>query len=330
MLIPGFSNLNFAALLEPFRLANLVGGRSLYEWTLLSTDGSPVSTSSLIPIPVQGSIYDPVEVDDLFVISGYRVEDHCNHSLFGRLRKIARFGCRIGGFGTGAVVLAKAGLLDGYRATVHWEVMDEISDRFPNIELVSDRYVIDRGRYTSGGAGASLDFALELIGASHGKGFALGLGSRFIYSQYHPSTEPQMLLDTGDIGWRDPLVGSAIVLMKRHAAPCISTFEIAELLGIRVRTLQRRFLKALSVSPGEFYRDIRLDFGRKLILYGRRSVEEVAATTGFGSGSAFARAFRHHYGIAPSALRRSALRDPNDLASDGSQSDRRFKQNVEE
>ncbi len=309
LLLPEFSNLTFAALLEPLRAANRAAGQQLYAWRLLSSDGGPVASSSGVRVAVDGALGEgPLGEGSapgvLFLVASYNAERAATPGLLAKLRRLGRSGVQFGGFESGSYALARAGLLDGYRATTHWEDLEDFAQKFPRVETVPDRFVIDRNRFTTGGATPALDFALELIRAQHGLGIALDVGSTFIYDQERLSSDPQQIVSLGRLAWREPKLAEAIQLMEQHIEAPLPVEVIARRAGLQARGLQRLFKAVFGVTPGDYYQGLRLNAGRRLIQRSDKTVSEIALICGFGSASAFARAFRQRFGMAPSELRR--------------------------
>src|SRR5262249_33182161 len=172
--------------------------------------------------------------------------------------------------------------------------------------VLPDRFVIDRRRVTSSGALPTLDLMLELLRRDHGLGLALAVSSTFIYEQEHAGHDPQHMVAAGRLSWQDPLLVRAIRETEAHIDHPRAIAAIARATGVGTRELLRRFRLKLQTSPKTYYTHLRLGLGRRLLEHTDRPISEVALATGFGSASAFARAFRERFGMTPSALRRAA------------------------
>ncbi len=302
--LPDLSLLCLASTLEPLRAANRVAGRTLYGWRLLSPDGAAVSTSSGLPIPVEGKFNSESVRDALIVVASFNVFRHSTPALLAGLRRAVRRGGPLGGVEAGAWVLALAGLLDGRRATTHWEDLEEFAGRFPNIDVRRDRFVVDGPRFTTGGASPALDMMLNLIRARQGYALALDVASIFIYDQSRAAEDPQPMVSLGRLGWHEPRVSAAIRLMEERVERPLAIPAIAKRAGVGARTLEGLFLRTVGMPPRDYYLALRLNAGRRLVLESRKSMTEIAATTGFGSASAFARSFRSRFGESPREARR--------------------------
>lgn len=304
LLLPQFSLLSLSATMEPLRAANRAGAQTHYRWRLLSTDGDVVPSTSQVPFPVHGRFDPEDDRDALIVVSAFNVYRYSRPILPG-LRQVARKGVPLGGVEAGSWALAMAGLLDGYRATTHWEDLDEFANEFPHVDVVPDRYVIDRKRFTTGGATPALDMMLEIIRADHGMALALSVAGIFIYEQDQPSTDPQHIVSAGRLALAAPQLVRAIRLMEETLAEPLPIQEIARHAGYSLRNLQLYFQNHLGSTPQAYYLELRLNAARRQLQQTRHSVAEIAEACGFNSASAFARAYRRRFGEAPLATRRS-------------------------
>lgn len=298
--------MSLAATIEPLRAANRVAAQDLYAWRLFSQNAAPPVSSSGIPIQVEGALDPDAPRDALVVIAAFNARSHAVPVL-ARLRQAARLGVPLAGVESGSWVLAQAGLLDGHRATTHWEELEEFGAAFPNVEVVSDRYVLDRRRFTAGGAAPTLDMVLHMIREQHGLALALDVASIFVYDQRQEAGEPQPVVSLGRLATRDPAIAAAIRTMQSHLDEPLPVAVIARGLRLSVRTMQMRFRMQLGMSPHAYYLDLRLAAARRMLQQTGHGVAEVAAASGFASSSAFARAFRARFGKSPMEVQRQTF-----------------------
>ena len=307
--LPAFSNLTLAAIVEPLRVANREAGRRLYRHRLLSLDGGPVTSSSGLRVEADLSIAaaGPVggggTLDALFVVASYEVQAQIRPPLLDWLRRIGPRLSALGGMETGPLLLAHAGLLDGYRATTHWEDLEDFAARFPEIAVANERFVVDRDRVTTAGAIPTLDFVLNLIRHQHGLLLALDVGGAFIYEQDSAPADPQHIVSLGPLRWMEPKLSLAVDLMEANLGEPLPLAEIAGRSGLGERALQRLFQKRLGRAPQQVYLAIRLNAARRLLAQTELPVAEVADACGFGSRVSFHRAFKRAFEQAPSAFR---------------------------
>jgi transcriptional regulator GlxA family with amidase domain len=299
LVLPDVSLLSLASTIEPLRAANRVAGRMLYRRRLLSPDGGPVPTSGGMPVPVEAQFFSDDVRHCLVVVAAFNVATHARPPLLGALRHVARRGVTMGGVESGSWVLAMAGLLNGRRATTHWEDLEAFAARFPEVDVRPDRYVIDGPRFTTGGASPALDLMLHLIRTRHGHALALDVASIFIYDELRAAGDPQPMVSLGRLGWDEPRVAAAIRLMEERIERPIPIPRLARQAGIGPRMLETLFLRAVGMPPRDYYAALRLNAGRRLVLDTHRSITDIAGQTGFGSASAFARSFRARFGESP-------------------------------
>jgi AraC family transcriptional regulator, glycine betaine-responsive activator len=304
LVLPRFSAMTLAAVTEPLRAANRAADRALFAWTLLSEDGEDVPSSSGLRLRPDAALATAGRFDVLFVVASYEAERHASVRVLRFIRAAARAGAVLGGMESAAYVLAAAGVLDRHRATTHWEDLADLAERFPAIDVVPDRFVIDRDRLTSGGALPTLDLMLELLQRDHGPSLALAVASAFIYDREHRGADPQPMRAVGRLAWQDPKLTRVIRLMERHIESPLPVADLAAAAGIGARELHRRFRTHLRTTPSRYYADLRLFLARRLLEHTDHPVSRVAVMSGFVSGSAFARAFRDRFAVSPSSVRR--------------------------
>ncbi len=310
LLLPRFSNHCLANALEPLRAANALSGQTLYRWQLVSLQSDSVSSSSGIQIRSTQTLANLERADALWVLSSYDYRRQSTPLLLTQLRRAARKVAVVGGLDTGSFLLAQAGLLDGHRATIHWQEMDAFQEQFPQVKTVADRFVIDRNRITAGGATTALDLMLHLIGERHGEALRLDVSALFIYDRPHAGGDPQRALHLAPAPAQAPAVASAIGIMEANLEEPLSIGEVGRRSGCTQRELERRFRRALDATPLFYYRHLRLAAARRMVLETERRVSEIAVRTGFGSASALTRAFREHFGDTPRSVRASVRSSP--------------------
>lgn len=304
LLLDGFALLSTAAALEPLRAANMFSPTLAYDVTLLSASGKTATAS--IGAQFETRYFRDVTPlhDIIFVVAGSDSARVNDPALYAWLRQAERNGVALGGISGGALLLAKAGLLDGRRFTIHWHHYDDF-DALPGSWLLERRlFVIDRDRYTCAGGSAPLDMMHAIIARDHGMRFAQRISDWFIQTEIRGSDAPQQASISSRYGVLPDGVMAALELMESHIADPLDQEQLAELAGISSRQLRRQFVEAFGRSMMGEYRRIRLETARDLIETSSLPLSEVAQMTGFGSQTHFSDAYRRTYGEAPSALRR--------------------------
>ena len=297
------NTLSLAAAIDPLRAANRRSGRRLYDWRLFSPDGAAVRLTSGIVFEA-GALPARPEFDALMVVAGFRLEEQATPALLARLSGLAPGLKALGGVDGGSWFLARAGLLDGQTATTHWEDLELFATRFPDVDVVRDRYTISGRYFTTGGASPCIDMMLHLIRARQGPDLAMRVAGTFIHDTVQPGHAPQSLVPGGQLSRLAPPVARAVALMQERLEDPPAIAEIARATGLSTRHLEQRFRRALGTTPGAFFRDLRLHEARRLVLETGLAVQEIALCTGFASQASFARAFRARFGRSASGLRR--------------------------
>lgn len=301
LVLPQASILEVASALDPLRNANRQLGREAFRWRIVSPDGGPVALTCGLSLPSAGPLAAASGAEALIVIAGYRLDQSATRPLIRDLRRMApRFGL-VGGVDAGPWVMARAGLLDGYRATVHWEDLEDLAAAHPEIDVVPDRFVIDRNRVTIGGAAPAQDFMLHLIAARHGPALARQVALSFLTTP-QPGRQPQTAPDPDPA--LDPRVAAAVARMEARIDTPEPVAATAAAVGLSARRLEALFRQAFGSTPGAHGLALRLQAARRMLTDTRHPLAEVALRTGFSSPATLSRAFRRAHGHPPGALRR--------------------------
>lgn len=302
LVLPQSSILEVASTLDPMRSANRHLGQEAYRWRVVTPDGRAAPLTCGIELPSTGPLSAAEGADALVVIAGFRQSEVATAPLIRDLSRMASRFTAIGGIDAGAWVLARAGLLNGSRATVHWEDLEDIASAHPQVDVVPDRWVIDRNRFTAGGASPAADLMLHLIGMRHGPALARQVAASFLTTP-RPGSEPQLAPPIPANTRLDPRVAQAVARMEARIDSPETMWETARTVGLSPRRLETLFAQALQTTPAAFALSLRLQAARRMITDTRHPLADVALRTGFSSPSALSRAFRHHFGQPPSALR---------------------------
>ena len=306
LLVPGFPMMAFSSAVEPLRAANLVSGRTLYQWHLLSPDGEAVQASNGIPVVPDGPMAEAPALHALFVCSGLDPQGFDHPRAFAWLRERAQSGTPLGALSTGTFALARAGLLAGYRCTTHWEFLPALAEGYPGIEVSTGLLEIDRDRYTSAGGTAAMDLMLHLIARDHGDALAAAVSNNFLHGRIRAPADRQPMTEQIRLRTRAPKLAAAIDLMQVHVEHPLSTAELAARIGMSRRQLERLCQLHLGCTPRDYYMQLRLEHARVLLLETGLSLLNVALASGFTSQSHFGACYRHHFGHSPGTERRGA------------------------
>ena len=298
-LVPQFAMLSFASALEPLRSANRLSGRALYSWHILSKDGGPVLASNGIPVVSEASIDQAPALDALVVCAGIDAHLYEDRAVFAWLRRMARRPIEIGAISLGPYVLARAGLLDGYRCTLHWENLSGFMEAFPELDVTSELFEIDRDRFTCSGGIAGLDLMLQLIQREHGADLATAVSEQFIHERIRDRHDRQRMALPARLGVRHPKLLSVVKRMEQTLEEPVSCADLARDVKLSGRQLERLFRKYLGRTPTRYYLDLRLKHARLLLLQTDMSVLDVALAAGFVSASHFSKCYREQFDKTP-------------------------------
>ncbi|SAL83481.1 transcriptional regulator [Caballeronia arvi] len=310
LLLPEYSMMTLASATEPLRMANRLSGEQLYRWHLLSATGSPISSSSGFALET-ASIQNKLskEFDWIFVIAGFGHETHRDPAIHRYLQLAAGKGVGIGAMSTGSFVLARAGLLRGYRCTLHWEALRQFSEEFPGIEVQRELYVRDRSRLTCAGGTAGIDLMLDQISADHGVVFAAEVADVLLHSRIRGADEFQRMAVNLRYHIHDARIVKAVELMEQNLESPISLDEMAALCSLSVRQLERLWRQIFECSPKTFYVNLRLAEARRLLRESTESKASIAMRCGFSSASHLGAAYIKRYGRSPGLERPMSVGD---------------------
>lgn len=300
LVLPQSSILEVASTLDPLRAANRHLGAEAYRWRVVTPDGQAAPLTCGISLPAHGPLAAAEGADALIAIVGFRQFEVATPALIRDLARMAPRFAAMGGIDAGAWVLARAGLLNGYRATVHWEDLEDLSAAHPQVEVLPSRWVIDRNRFTAGGAAPAADLMLHLIESRHGPAIARHVAQGFV-STPQPGQLPQVAPQPP--ARLDPRVAEALARMEARIETPEPASATARAVGLSPRRLESLFAEALQTTPAAHALGLRLAAARRLLTDTRHPLTEIALRTGFSSPSALSRAFKARYGSSPSSLR---------------------------
>jgi AraC family transcriptional regulator, carnitine catabolism transcriptional activator len=299
LLMPEFSFIGFAALVEPLRIANRFQADA-YAWRMVSVDGQPVTASNGIPLHPQARLADASDSDGLFVISSFNPLRHYTPEIGQQLRTRVQQGTTLGAIDTGCFILAQAGLLKGATVTLHWEAVPAFRELFAQVEVRDEaRFTIAPRLLTSAGGTASVDLMLEVISRDHGSELALRVSEQLVSGWVRDREDHQRLQVSARYKVHNAKVAQVIALMEQRLEAPLSSDALALRLRITRRQLERLFQEHLGTSPVNFYLRLRLGRARHLLRQSSLDVTEIALACGFSSASAFSRAYRRQFDLAP-------------------------------
>ena len=308
LVLPDSSMMSLASALDTMRAANRIAGRELFEWGIATLSGKPVALTCGLEVDPDTRLDAGLRGDVLIVIASFNQQQHAGPVHLKLIKRIARNFGAIGGIEAGSWILARCGLLENRAATTHREDLEEFARHFPTIDLKPDRFVVDGRVFTTGGASPTFDFMLYLIRLRYGYPLAMEVSSVFIYDGARSAADIQPLVSLGMLEGDEPRVAAAIQVMEQHIDDTLSIPQVAAQVDLSVRMLEYLFRQTLNMSPASYYRRLRLQTARRMVVDTRLRLQEIAIRTGFNSLSAFSRRFRQYYRESPGECRRLSRR----------------------
>ena len=290
--------------LEPLRMANRVSGRQVYDWRIVSLDGRPVAASDGLMLTPTEQLSHAGPLDLVFVCGGINVRDAVSPALVAALRRLAAKRMPLGALCTGGYALAQAGLLDGYRATIHWENLSALREQFPRV-LISDHvFTIDRNRYTCSGGVAPLELMLNLIEDKLGPQVSRRVSEQFIVERIRDGSDRQYVPLRAQVG--RPVHRSVLAVaevMEANIENPLPLELIARQSGLSRRQIERLFKQQVDCVPKRYYIELRLKRARELLLQTSMPIMAISTACGFQSPPHFSKCYRKHFGHPPTAER---------------------------
>lgn len=305
LLLPPVGLLPLAGAVDALLVANDLLGQRAFDVALLSLDGQPVAGHAGQVVHVAHALAEAPPLAGFFVVSdGLPFDpDPRLDAVTRACTALAASGGLVGGIGTGAAWIAPSGLLRGHRWTLHWAHVAQTADRHADSIVSSNLYEIDRSRLSCAGGTASLDLMIAWLGLQHGERFAQQLVAHFGLERLRARDEGQRVPSAARLGGSAKLV-EAVALMEANIGEPLTTEDIARLVGVSRRQLERLFRQNLDALPSRWYLELRLERARRLLQQSSQSILQIGLSCGFSSAPHFSNAYRSHFGRTPRDERR--------------------------
>jgi transcriptional regulator GlxA family with amidase domain len=300
----------FANFVDVLRLAADEGDRSrpiLCDWRVLSDDMNPVASSCGVVVQPHERLGDPRKFDYIVVVGGLIDEIPNLSSEYTRyLQRAAASKVPLVGVCTGAFILHRAGLMDGYRCCVSWFHHADFLEQFDGLKPISDQiFIVDRDRLTCSGGASSAHLAAYLVEKHVGRAQSRKSLHIMIIDDALRAEKPQPGIPL-DLTTDDVLVKRALLLMQQNIDTPLAVEEIARRLGANRRQLERHFRRCVGMAPMLACKMMRLEYAEFLLLHTEKTITEIAISTGFCDSSHFIRRFRGRNGATPGTYRERA------------------------
>lgn len=311
---PGVLGLDVVGPLEVFAMANRFGARPAYAPSVVSMAGGSVTATSGLTIDTEPAAAIPEPIDTLIVAGGYDLRQAAgDRDLLAWLVTAAGSARRVASVCTGAWLLARAGLLDGRRATTHWTVCEALATHFPSVDVQTDSiYVRDGEVWTSAGVTAGMDLALGLVEHDHGPELSHAAAREMVMFVHRPSGSPQI---SAQLAVRRPVrepLREVLAHIAEHPDADLSVPTLARRCAMSVRAFSRAFRHETGTTPAAFVQASRVDAARRLITTTDATFEDIAGACGFGTVETMHRTFQRTVGTSPGRFR--PRRDPRPVA----------------
>ncbi len=305
-----FSMIAFSNAIEILRMANYLLGHEAYQWSVITHDGAPVEASNGLSFSNTSKLSDISSFDMLLVCGGVDIESATSPAVVKLISQLSKQNIWLGSLCTGSYALAKAGALDGYKCTIHWENMASLCENFPYITFMEELFVIDRDRCTCAGGTASIDLMLAFIFARFGKNLVTEISDQFMVVRARDSKDQQHIPVAARTGYSHKALIEVSTLMEANIEEPLPLNELARLAGLSQRHLQRMFNHTLNMSPMHYYLNLRLRRARSLLLQTEMSIMGIAIACGFQSSCHFSKTYRTLFGYSPSKERQQNQHTP--------------------
>jgi transcriptional regulator GlxA family with amidase domain len=280
------------------RTANRLSGKSLYDWQFYAPDSEPVSASSGITIPTR-PLNEARDLETLIICAPNTAQEFDRAASLKFIRGLDSQGVNLGSVSSGSFILARAGLLDNCRCTIHWENIPVFKEIYPQLDVAFSLYEIDNKRFTCSGGTAALDMMLKLIEIQHGRVLAQKIAQQFHHDRIRTQIDSQQMADRIDLAMSAPKLVDVIHLMESNIEVPLPLPGIADQCNLSLRQIERLFHKYRGVTPSQYYLSLRLMHAKQLLLNTNNSVIDISIATGFETQSYFTACYRKHFGSSP-------------------------------
>jgi transcriptional regulator GlxA family with amidase domain len=305
----GLQSLDLTGPVEVLRTATRLGAEPDYETVLATPGGRRVRTESGLELGADRALADVARsrerIDTLMVVGGDGTRALMSDAEFvADLARIGRRAGRITSICSGALLLAAAGLLDGYEATSHWGVCELLSERFPAIDVQADRiYVQDRNRWTSAGVTAGIDLALALVEHDHGAALAHEIAAWLVVFVRRPGGQSQFSAQLRAQPAEDRAISSTQRWLSDHLTEELSVEQLASRAAMSPRTFARAFRRETGTTPAAYVETVRVEAARRYLEESDLTVAAIAQRVGMRHAETLHRAFRRRVGTTPDLYR---------------------------
>ncbi len=303
VVVPRFNLTTLITMIETMRIANYLVPEPMFSWDIISFDGPEVVASNGMTTTVATNYGSLGHAEYVFVLGSWGTEHYDNPALVAWLRKRARAGESVCGVELGSYIVARAGLLDGKPATIHWSWLSGFRESFYRVDVRECLFTIDGKVMTCAGGLAGIDLMLQLIETTSDSGLSGEIADQMLRHPIRGADSTQRSTMGRSTETMLPMMHEAMTLIERNIEEPLKVPEIAAVLGVSQRQLERQFKKYVGCTVVQFGLLCRLQNARLLLISTDLSVREIATASGFNTLSHFAYSFGRFFGRRPSEYR---------------------------
>ena len=297
-MIDGYPIIPFSCVIDALRSANRLSEQALYRWEYFAADAKPVAASCGITVPTR-ELQTARDLDALIIVAPNTAQNFDHAPTIRFLQALDRQKVSLGSVSSGSFILARAGLLNDCRCTIHWENIPVFKELYPQLDVAFTLYEIHERRMTCSGGIAALDMMLKLIENQYGRKLAQQISQQFQHDRIRTEVDSQQMADRMDLAMNAPKLIDVINLMENNIEVPLSLPEIANRCKLSLRQIERLFHKYRDLTPSQYYLSLRLLHARQLLLNTNNSVIDISIATGFETQSYFTACYRKHFGSSP-------------------------------
>ena len=303
IVVPRFNITTLITMIETLRIANYLAPSSTFSWEVASFDGSKIIASNGMTATIKTANDNLRSAEFVFILGSWGTEHYHNQKLTAWLRKRARAGERICGVELVSYIVARAGLLDGKSATIHWSWLNGFKENFDRVEVEESLFTLDSKVMTCSGGLAGVDLMLRLIEEINGSSFSGEIADQMLHHPIRSAASPQRSTMGRSTETMRPLLREAMTLIENNIEEPLTVPQIAKVLGVSQRQLERQFKKNVGCTVVQFGLLKRLQNARLLLISTDMSIRQIATASGFNTMSHFAFSFGKFFGRRPSDYR---------------------------
>ncbi|MGW0311053.1 GlxA family transcriptional regulator [Streptomyces flavidovirens] len=292
--------------IEVFGLRRPELGRELYDFALCSPEPRILMRDGFFTLTGIAGLEATDTADTLIVPNRPDIDVPRRPAVLDAVRRAHARGARLVGFCSGAYTLAEAGVLDGRRATAHWQWADSFRARFPAVRLEPDVLFVDDGDIlTAAGSAAALDLGLHLVRRDHGAQAAVSVSRRLVFAVHRDGGQRQFVEHPipSAVSSGDTSLGPLLEWARERLGTPLTVSGLAAHAAVSPATLHRRFRAQLGTTPLAWLTAERVALACRLMERGDRAVESVARASGLGTAANLRAQLRRRTGLTPSAYR---------------------------